>query len=76
MKTANIDKASFHIFWTTWRISIKFSEKMWLIIMLKVTENQGSTLSLEDTLLEIHGGEVKLTTPSPCPPPPPTPQSF
>ena len=39
--------------------------------MLKVTENQGSTLSLEDTLLEIHRGEVKLTPPSPCPPPTP-----
>ena len=37
--------------------------------MLKVTENQGSTLSLEDTLLEIHRGEVKLTPPLPMPPP-------
>ena len=38
---------SCHIFWTTWRISMKCSGKM-----LKVTKNQGFTLYLEDTFLE------------------------
>ena len=31
---------------------MKFSRKMWLIIILKVTQNQGFTLSLENTFLE------------------------
>ena len=31
---------------------MKFSEKICLMIMLKVTKNQGFTLSLEDTLFE------------------------
>ena len=52
MKIANIDRENFHIFWTTWGNSIKFSGKMWLILILKVTKKQGFTLSLEDTLLE------------------------
>ena len=29
MKIANIDREILHNFWTTWRISIKFSEKRW-----------------------------------------------
>ena len=29
MKIANTDRESLHIFWTTWGISIEFSEKMW-----------------------------------------------
>ena len=37
------------IFWTTWAISMKFSGKMWLLIILKVKKSQGFTLSLEDT---------------------------
>ena len=52
MKIANIDRESLHIFWTIWRISMKFSEKMWLMIVLKVTQNQGLTLSLEDVFGE------------------------
>ena len=31
---------------------MKFSGKMWLMIVLKVTKNQGFTLSLENTFLE------------------------
>ena len=31
---------------------MKFSEKMCLKVLLKVTKNQGSTLSLEDTFFE------------------------
>ena len=41
---------------------MKFLEKMYLKIILKVTINQGFTLSLEDTFFEkTTGGGVKLT---------------
>ena len=43
-------------------ISMKFSGKMWLMMILKVTKNQGFTLSLEDTVLEKPQGGVKLTS--------------
>ena len=36
----NRDRESLHIFWMTWEIPIEFSGKMWLMIILKVTENQ------------------------------------
>ena len=49
MKIANIDREILHNFWTTWEISMKFSGKMWLMIILKLTKNQGFTLSLEGT---------------------------
>ena len=52
MKIANIDREFFHIFWTTWGNSMKFSGKMYLKIILKVTKTQGFTLSLEDTFFE------------------------
>ena len=48
MKIANIDREFLHIFWTTWGNSIKFSGKMFFKIILKVTRNQGCTLSIED----------------------------
>ena len=41
----------------TWGISKKFSGKMWLMTISKVTENQGFNLSLGDTFFEKpHGG--------------------
>ena len=44
---------------------MKFSGKMCLKIILKVTKNQGFSLSLEDTLFEKpQGGGVKLIPPS------------
>ena len=49
MKKANIDREFLHIFWTTCGNSMKFSGKMCFKIILKVTKNQGFTLSLEDT---------------------------
>ena len=52
MKIVNIDRENLHIFWTTWVISVKISENMWLVTILKVTKNQGFTLSLEETFLE------------------------
>ena len=44
MKVANIDWEFLHIFWMTWGTSMKFSGKMWLMIKLKVTKNQGFIL--------------------------------
>ena len=52
MKIVNIDREIFHNFWTTSGILMKFSGKMCLMIILKVTENQDFTLSLEDTFFE------------------------
>ena len=52
MKIANTDRLILHNFWTTWGISMKFLEKMWLMITLKVTKNLGFTHSLEDTFFE------------------------
>ena len=37
MKKANIDRENVNIFWMTWVISMKFSAKMWFMIILKVT---------------------------------------
>ena len=48
MKIGNIDREFPHIFWTTWVNSMKFLGKMCFKIILKVTKNQGSTLSIED----------------------------
>ena len=52
MKIVNIDRENLHTFWTTGGISMKFWEKMRLMIILKVTKNQGFNLSLRDILLE------------------------
>ena len=52
MKIANIDREILHIFWTTWEISMKLSGELWLMIILKFTDKQGFTLSLEDTFFE------------------------
>ena len=52
MKIANIEKENLHVLWTTWEISIKLLENMWLIIILKVTKKQRFTLSLENTFFE------------------------
>ena len=70
MKIANIDidRELPHIFWTTWRNSMKFSGKMCFKIMLKFIKNQGFTHPLEDTFFEKPQEGVKL-------PPPPTPHS-
>ena len=57
MKIANIDREIVHIYWTTWGNSMKFSGKMCLKIILKVTKNQGFTFYLEDTFSEkLQGG--------------------
>ena len=51
MEIANIDREILHVFWTTSGILMKFSRKMWLLIILKVAK-QGFTLSLEDKIFE------------------------
>ena len=63
MKIANIDREYLHIFWTTWENSMKFSEKMGLMITLKVTRNQGFTPSLEDTFFEKPHGRGSIWPP-------------
>ena len=54
MKIANIiNTENLHIFWATWGIPMKFSRKMWLMIIIKSQKSRISfTLSLEDTVLE------------------------
>ena len=52
MKVAYIGKEILYIFWMTWEISVKFSGKMWLMIILKVIKNQGFTVFLEDKFFE------------------------
>ena len=58
--TDNIDREFLYIFWTTWGNSMKFSGKMCFEIILKVTKNQGFTLSLEDTYFEKPQGVIKM----------------
>ena len=48
MKIVNIEGENLHLFSMTWGISTKFSEKMWLMIILKATKKQGCTLSREN----------------------------
>ena len=52
MKIATTDREVLHIFWTTWGILIKFSEKMKVTVILKVPKNKVFTFSLEDTFFE------------------------
>ena len=61
MKIANIDREILHNIWTTWWISMKFFGKMCLMIILKVTKNQGLILCLEDTIFKKPQEGVKLT---------------
>ena len=43
---------------------MKFSGKMCLLIILKVAQNQGFTLSIENAVLEKPQGWIKLTLPA------------
>ena len=47
MKLANLDREILHIIWTTWGISMKFSEKMWIrrYIFWKATAGEGGHLA-------------------------------
>ena len=46
MKIVNTDGENLYIFWTAWGISMKFSGKMWLSIILKVTKKTKVSPSL------------------------------
>ena len=48
IKIANTDRENLQIFRTT----VKFSGKLWLMIILKVTQNQGFNLSVENIFFE------------------------
>ena len=52
MKIVNIKEENLHIFWTNWGISLKFSGKILLMIILKTKKNEGFTLSLKIPYLE------------------------
>ena len=54
MNIANVDRESLHIFWTIWGISMKFSGKMWLMIILKIIKNHSFTIFLEDTFFGMY----------------------
>ena len=63
MKIVNIDVENILIFQMTWKISMKFSGKMWVMIIVKIPKSQGFTLLLEDTFFEKpHVAEFKLTS--------------
>ena len=47
----NTDEVNLHIFRTPWGTSTKFSGKVCLMIILKVTKNQDFTPFLENTVL-------------------------
>ena len=46
MKKANIDREIIHIFSTTWAISVEFSGKVWLMMILKATKKTRVSPSL------------------------------
>ena len=52
VNVVNIEEENLHIFWTSWEIPMKFSGKMWLMIILKVTKEQISTHSPKNIFLE------------------------
>ena len=45
-KILHINEENLHIFRMNWGISMNFSEKVWFMMILKVTKKQGFTLSL------------------------------
>ena len=68
MKIANIVREILHIFGTTCEISMKFSGKIWLMIILKVAKNQAAfhPLFSRYIFLKKNRGGGKIN-----PPPPP-----
>ena len=61
MKIVNIDGENLHIFQTTRGVSMKFSVKVCLMIILKVMKNQGFTFRLDNAVLEKPQWRVILT---------------
>ena len=64
IKIANIDWESLHISWPICETLMKLSEKMWFMIIFKLTKNQSFTLSLENTFLEKPQGRHREEPPS------------
>ena len=61
----SIEGEILRMFWMTWGILMKFSEKTWLKIILKVTQMQVCNLSLENIFLEKpQGGQIDPPTPT------------
>ena len=58
IKIINIDKENVHIFQSTRGISMKFSGKMRLMIILKVIKKQGFTLSVENTVYNFQNKSI------------------
>ena len=57
IKITNIDREFLHMFWTTWRNSMKFSGKICFEIILKFTK--GFAHPLEDIFFErSQGGQI------------------
>ena len=63
IKIVNIDRPKFHIFWMIWGISLKFSGKMWTVIILNVKKKQWFNFYAEDTFFEKPQVGVKSTSP-------------
>ena len=65
MKLINVDEENLHIFRTTREMSMKFSKKICLMIISKVTKNQGFTRPPKDTVLEtgVGGGGGQIDPP-------------
>ena len=62
-----IDRERLHIFWMTSGISVKFSGKMWLMIISKATKNQSFNLSLEHAFLKKAQGDSQIDPLHPSP---------
>ena len=70
VKTVNIEGKNLYIFLINWVISMKFSGRMWLMIILKVTKKAGfHPLSRK----HIFGKNTKEGSELTPPPPPPHP---
>ena len=61
MEIVNIKEENLNTFWMAWGIFKKLSKKMWLMIILKVTKNQGFAFFLENTFLEKPQGASNCT---------------
>ena len=57
MNIVNSDEEKLHIFRVTWGISMKFSGKLCLMIIFKVTKKQGRILTLEIQFSKKHRGK-------------------
>ena len=64
MKIVNVEQGNLDIFWTTLGISMKFSGKLWLMTIFKVTKKQCFTLSLKNIILVKPKGKGQIDPPA------------